>query len=108
MLIGFEDIQSFMVVLLSLFAVIATVWGGIKAIKEAMKPLSDITQRLDDDEEKLARDNRRIQDLEESNRLVLEAIDKLIGHEINDNDDTSGLEEVQTKIHAYLMGRSIV
>lgn len=104
MTIGFEDFQSFVTVLVAISAILATVWGGVNVIKEAMKPLRVLDERVDDVEEKLDRDNRRIQDLEESNRLVLKAIDNLIGHELSGTHQEE-LRKVQAEIHQYLINR---
>lgn len=101
MVIGFENVQSFVTMLVAIFAVVATVWSGVKAIKEAIKPLTDLKERIEDDEKKLDNDNKRLNDLEKSNKLLLKAIDQLIEHEIT-NNHSDKLKEVQEEIHDYL------
>lgn len=109
MMIGFEDIQSFMLVLLAIFGVIATSWGAIKAVREALSPFTNLAKRIEQDEKTLNEDRKRIEELEESNRLVLKAIEKLIEHQVlsgKNETSTDDLKAVQEEIHEYLRSKA--
>lgn len=130
--IDFTQLEMFFGVIIAILAVAATCWGGVRAIKEALSPLSNtirITREtadkvktlekdisdikdevkdhagyLDKDKKELERDQKRIDDLEKSNRLVLRGISQLIEHELSGNH-TEELRKTHNDIDDYLINR---
>lgn len=98
------DLLAAGVVILAVLAAWNTVWTSIKNYREAKRPRDDEKARLDALEKHVDNDNRRLNELEESNRLMLRAISQLIEHEVTGNHDGE-LRKVQQDINTYLINR---
>ena len=101
---GIDEVQGFFLVLVAICAAAGTIWGGVKAIKEALRPLTDLMERVDEHSRLLANDHSRLNDLEASSRLMLRAISELIEHEVS-GDHIERLEQIQADISDYLINR---
>lgn len=110
-----EDISTFWQVLIGLCAGSLSVWGVIKAVVEIRrmlaKPQDAMLQKLAQLEADIAQhgrmldnDNRRINDQDESQKLLLGGMLQLINHEI-DGNHTAQLHEQRNKIEQYLINR---
>lgn len=110
-----EDISTFWQVLIGLCAGSLSVWGVIKAVVEIRrmlaKPQDAMLQKLAQLESDIAQhgrmldnDNRRINDQDESQKLLLGGMLQLINHEI-DGNHTAQLHEQRNKIEQYLINR---
>ncbi|MBR1445457.1 MAG: hypothetical protein IJ586_00010 [Alloprevotella sp.] len=98
------NLLTFGVVLLALVATWNTLWTGWKNVREARKPQDDLRAMVESHGKMLAKDKERLDDLEESNRLVLRAISQLIEHELTGNHNKQ-LTEVKDDINDYLINR---
>lgn len=98
------NILTFAVVLLAIVAIWNTVWMGIKNVREARKPQNDLRAKVEAHDVMLARDKARLDDLEQSSRLMLRAISQLIEHEVTGNHNDQ-LRKVQEDINTYLINR---
>lgn len=110
-----EDLSTFWRVLLSICAGAMSIWGVAKAVSEikrmATKPTDTLTEKLAELEAKIAsharmldNDNRRINEQDESLRLILGGMLQLMNHEI-DGNHSQQLHEQRDKIESYLINR---
>lgn len=99
-----NNLLTFGVVLLAIVATWNTLWTGVRNYREAKKPRDDEKARLDAVEEHLDNDNRRLNELEGSNRLLLRAFSVMLEHEIS-GDHVEQLERVRDDINTYLINR---
>lgn len=111
--IGFFEIRSFVIVLLTLCGAVAAVGGAItllaKLYRWARKPVIENTEALQKHEQHLANDNHRIERLEDQveeaskqNKLILSALVELLQHEI-DGNHVDKLKDRAADIQSYLM-----
>lgn len=102
-------------ILLAASACIITVSGAIgvivKWVQAAKKPnetqnerLDSIERRLDRHEEMLVNDDKRQKDLEEGNRVTMEALLALLRHGIDGNDIDS-MKNAEKDLRQYLTRR---
>ena len=99
-----EQIRDFVIVLMALLAFIVLIWNAVKAIREWRKPADDLQLWRRDVDQKLNRDNDRLNELEKSDRVILRGINAMLSHEINGNS-TEKLVESQREITNYLIDR---
>ena len=92
------------VVALAIVAAWNTVWAGFKNFREAKKPSEDLRAQVESHAEMLDRDNRRLRELEDSQRLLLKSMSQLLEHNITGND-VVGLKTVRDEINDYLINR---
>lgn len=132
-MITFTEIESALVVFVAIFAVIATVWGGIRSIREAISPLTNlisehhdvaatvktidgdvakIKDKMNDYDEYFRKDKRQLEkdredldSLKKANALVLQGINQLIEHELNGGKNAAELKETHESINKYLINR---
>lgn len=130
--VTFIELQNAVGVIVGILAIVAVAWGGIRAIREAISPLSeliksctatketvekldgemsDVQQTLKDYEEyfrkdkrALEKDRKELDDLKKANSLVLRGINQLIEHELTGNH-TDELKKTQSDITEYLVNR---
>lgn len=98
------DILAAAVVILAIVAAWNTIWSGIKNYREARKPQNDLRATVEAHGKMLAKDKERLDELEESNRLLLRAISQLIEHELTGNHDDQ-LVSVKDDINKFLINR---
>lgn len=99
-----NNLLTFGVVALAVLAIWNTVWTSIKNYREAKKPRDDLRAKLEAHDAMLKRDKARLDDLEQSSRLMLRAISQLIEHEVTGNHNDQ-LRQVQQDINTYLINR---
>lgn len=99
-----EQIRDFVIVLLAVLAFIILLANAIKALKEWRKPHDDRESWRRDVDEKLNRDNKRLSDLEEGNKVICRGILAMLSHEINGNSNDKLLAS-QQEITNYLIER---
>ena len=109
----FNDLQSFVAILLGLCATIAAISGACAAVvkfwRYAHKQSDENAEDIGEFRNWLASDKRRIETLEKKqeemdkmNKLQLKALFTLLGHEI-DGNHTKQLAEVRAEINRYLI-----
>lgn len=98
------QIEGFFVILIGVCTFVVLLGNVVRTVKEWTKPAMDVAGRLDAHDDLLAKDNRRLGELEESNRLVLRAISQLIEHEVTGNHEAE-LKAVKDDINRYLINR---
>ena len=90
--------------ILGLCAFITAVFGVYKIIKELRKPSDALKQKVDDHTRMLASDNRRLKEVEESNRLILQSLLVIVNHEISGNG-IEGMKKTRDELQEYLVNR---
>lgn len=90
--------------ILGLCAFITAVFGVYKIIKELRKPSDHLKQKVDDHTRMLDSDNRRLKEVEESNRLILQSLLVIVNHEISGNG-IEGMKKTRDELQEYLVNR---
>lgn len=83
---------------------IAGLWGLWKIVKEARKPNDDLKAKVEKHDRLLDKDNKRLEAVEASNRMILQSLLVIINHEITGN----GVEKMKTvrdSLEEYLIER---
>lgn len=83
---------------------IAGLWGLWKIVKEARKPNDDLKAKVEKHDRLLDKDNKRLEEVETSNQMILQSLLVIINHEITGN----GVEKMKTvrdSLEEYLIKR---
>lgn len=98
------QIRDAVIVLLAVMAFVVLLGNVIKTIKGWKQPADNLEAWRVDVNTKLDKDNRRLNDLEEGNRVICRGILALLSHEINGNSNDKLLTS-QKEITDYLINR---
>lgn len=90
--------------ILALCAFITAIWGVYKIVKELKKPNDDLKSEVARHSQLLDTDNKRLNDIEESNRMVLQSLLVIINHEITGNG-IEKMKDARDKLQEYLIER---
>lgn len=99
-----EALMTFFWVAAALIAFALAIWALIEKIKAARKPHDDLVKWQRETDDKLAADRKRLDSLEEGQRVVLRGLGALISHGINGNS-IEKLNASQQEIINYLIDR---
>lgn len=99
-----DMIMTFLIVAAALIGFVLLVWSLIDKIKSARKPAADMAHWQMETNTKLDRDNKRLNTLENGQKVMLRGINALISHEINGNS-IDKLNKSQSEIMEYLIER---
>ena len=95
-------------VVLALLGAYTTVMNAVKTWREEKQrkdaPVNTMEEQVRNHDEQLQRGRERIEDLEESNRIIMRALMAMLSHEINGNSDDR-LRASFDEIQAYLIDR---
>ena len=104
----FTSIVTALIVILLAIDVYIRVMTAIKAYREEKKrrnqPVDTLEEKMEDHEQKLQRDYRRINDLEDGNRIMMRALMAILSHDISGNS-VDKLKASMDEIHNYLVNR---
>lgn len=109
------DLETTIKVLLAIAASIAAIGGAIGFIEHVVDRVSikhnKVAAKVEDHEkviekhsEYLDRDNNRLKEMEESNRLIMRGMLGIMTHEI-DGNHTEQLKQTRDEIQEYLINR---
>lgn len=109
------EFEIFIKVLVAIAAGIVAIGGAYTFIEHLIDKASMKSHQVEDrvaeheraiekHAEYLDNDNRRLKDVEDTNRLIMRGIMNLLSHEI-DGNHTSQLEEVRDDMNKYLMNK---
>ena len=100
--ITFGQLAGLAALVLVLVGAYNTIMSAVKNYREEKKrkdaPVSSLETKMTDHEERLDRDHKRLNDLEESNRIIMRALMAMLSHEINGNSDEklkASFDEIQ-------------
>lgn len=99
-----DMIQTSLIVAAALIGFVLLVWNLIDKIKASKKPAVDLARWQLETNTKLDRDNKRLNTLEDGQKVMLRGINALISHEINGNS-VDKLNKSQNEIMEYLIDR---
>lgn len=98
----YEQVIGLFAAALVLVGAYNTIMSAIKTYREEKRrkdaPVSDLETQVKKHEERLGRDHVRLNDLEESNRIIMRALMAMLSHEINGNSDEklkASFDEIQ-------------
>ena len=83
---------------------IASAWTAWKIVKEIKKPGDDLRSDVDRHEELLRRDNERMQEVEKSNKMILQCLLVIINHDITGNG-IDKMKAARDELQEYLINR---
>lgn len=70
---------------------IGSIWAVYKIVKELNQPKKELEEKVKKHDELLDRDNNRLKEVEESNKIICKSMLVLINHEITGN----GIEKMK-------------
>ena len=106
--ITFAQLAGLAAVVLILVGAYNTIMTAVKNYRDERKrrsaPVNELETKVNDHEEKLTSNHKRLIDLEDSNRIVLRALMALLSHGINGNSDEA-MRASFDEIQQYLIER---
>ena len=90
--------------ILGFCALITALWGLWKIVKEAKKPSDDLKKKVDRHESLLDNDNKRLTEIETSDRMILQCLLVIINHEVTGNG-IDKMKEARDKLQEYLVNK---
>lgn len=90
--------------IMGLCALITALWGMWKIVKEFRKPNDDLKNTVDKHQRLLETDNKRLKEIEDSNKMILQCLLVIINHDITGN----GIDKMKTardELQEYLINR---
>lgn len=81
---------------------IAAVWGVWKIVKEIRKPNDDLKAEVQKHQDLLDKDNKRLSDIETSDRMILRCMLVIINHDITGNG-IDKLKETRDELNDFLV-----
>ena len=104
--ITFAQLAGLAAVVLILVGAYNTIMTAVKNYRDERKrrsaPVNELETKVNDHEEKLTSNHKRLIDLEDSNRIILRALMAMLSHEINGNSDDK-LKDSFDEIQKYLI-----
>ncbi|MBE5880376.1 MAG: CTP synthase [Lachnospiraceae bacterium] len=83
---------------------IATIYGVYKIIKELKKPSDDLKAMVQLHDDLLKKDNERLSEVENSNKMILQCLLILINHDITGNG-IDRMKEARDELEEYLINK---
>jgi len=99
-----DMLMTFLIVLAALAAFVLVILNLADKIRASRKPQEDLKAWQRDTDLKLASDKKRLDSLEEGQKVMLRGINALISHGINGNS-VDKLNKSQSEITEYLIER---
>lgn len=90
--------------ILGFCALITALWGLWKIVKEWKKPSDDLKKKVDRHEALLDNDNKRLTEIETSDRMILQCLLVIINHEVTGNG-IDKMKEARDKLQEYLVNK---
>lgn len=90
--------------ILGVCAFITAVFGAWKIVKEVKKPSDDLKKQVEKHEQLLDNDNKRLLEIEQSNKMILQALLVSINHDITGNG-IERMTKVRDQLQEYLIDR---
>lgn len=83
---------------------IASLWGIWKIVKEIKKPNDDLKKMVLDHERLLSADDERLEEIEKSNKMILQSLLVIINHNITGNG-VEKMKEARSDLEEYLINK---
>ena len=82
----------------------ASAWTAWKIVKEIKKPGDDLRSDVDRHEELLKNDDKRMKEVENSNKMILQCLLVIINHDITGNG-IDKMKAARDELQEYLINR---
>lgn len=96
-----DQLWNAMLVVLALFAAIATVDKFVEIIKKWRAPTTDTAKKLATDKQRLDEHDKAIEKLQESNQAICSALLALLDHELH-NGNADQMQKARDTLMNYL------
>lgn len=83
---------------------IGGIWGVYKIVKELRKPNEDLKNKVQSHDDMLKKDNNRLNDIEESNKMILQCLLVIINHDITGNG-IDKMKETRDELQDYIINK---
>ena len=90
--------------ILAFFAFITALWGIWKIVKEVKKPSDDLKKTVAKHDTLLNNDNKRLKEIEDSNRMILQCLLVIINHDITGNG-IEKMKDARDELQEYLINK---
>lgn len=84
--------------------IVTALWGVWKIIKEIKKPGEDLAEKVRLHDELLKKDDGRLDEMEASNKLILQCLLIIINHDITGNG-IEKMKETRDELQEYLINK---
>ena len=98
------QVRDFAIVAIAIMGFVVLLGNVIKTIREWRKPGMNEAEWRRQVDEKLDKDNKRIESLEEGNKVICRALIAMLSHEINGNSKEK-LQAALSGLQEYLIER---
>ena len=85
-------------------AFVGSIYTIYKFYKEWKKPKEDLKEMVEEHEEKLASDDKRLKEIEKADKLILQSLLVIINHDITGNG-INQLKETRDELNEYLINK---
>lgn len=83
---------------------VAGLWGVWKIVKELKKPSDDLKNTVMKHDKLLDRDGKRLQEIEDSNKMILQCLLVIINHDITGNG-IEKMKEAREELQDFLINK---
>ena len=83
---------------------VTSVWAVWKIVAEIKKPGDDLKTTVDKHEELLKKDDKRMKEVEDSNKMILQCLLVIINHDITGNG-IDKMKAARDELQEYLINR---
>ena len=90
--------------ILAFCAFVSAIYGVYKIIKELKKPSDNLKEEVDRHAALLDTDNKRLQEIESSNKMILQTLLAIINHDITGNG-IDKMKKIRDDLQEYLIER---
>ena len=90
--------------IMGLCALVASLWGLWKIVKEWKKPSDDLKSTVNKHDALLDNDNKRLKDIEDSNQMILKCLLVIINHSITGNG-IEKMKDIREELQDFLINK---
>ena len=90
--------------ILAFCAFVSAIYGAYKIVKELKKPSDNLKEEVDRHATLLDTDNKRLQEIESSNKMILQTLLAIINHDITGNG-IDKMKKIRDDLQEYLIER---
>lgn len=90
--------------ILAFCALITALWGVWKIVKELKKPNDDLKHTVENHQHLLDNDNKRLKEIEDSNKMILQCLLVIINHDITGNG-IDKMKQARDELQEFLINK---
>lgn len=83
---------------------ITLIWGVWNIVKEFRKPNDELKAKVEKHDQLLDKDNKRLKEIEQSNKMIMKSLSAIINHEITGNG-VEKMKATRDELQEYLIDR---